>query len=102
MGLIGDSIAKKYGGETIEMVAKRQNLNMPNDFSQPAVEIWNQASKVWAENSSGVIRVVLGTDLRAGNTWIAYELPALLKNKNVTKIISIDPKTLKETLIYSK
>lgn len=99
---IAETIAKKYGGDTIEMVARRQSLNMPADRLPASNEIWRQASETWANTAVGVVRVVLGTDVLPTSTWVVTELPALLKNKKVTKIISIDPKTLKETIIHSK
>jgi hypothetical protein len=36
------------------------------------------------------------------NIWENVELPALKANKNVTEISTIDPKTLKETVIYKR
>ena len=99
---IAETIAKKYGGETIEMVARRQSLNMPADRLPASNEIWRQASETWANTAEGVVRVVLGSDVLPTSTWIVTELPALLTNKKVTKIISIDPKTLKETIIHTK
>jgi len=61
-----------------------------------------QASLFLAQNASGTVRVVLGTDVRADSIWITTELPALISNKNVTKIITIDPMTLKEIIIHTK
>jgi len=40
--------------------------------------------------------------LRLGNIWENVELKALKVNKKVTEIITIDPKTLKETTIFKR
>ena len=51
------------------------------------------SSGAYAEQVSGEIRAVIGSELRTGNIWENVELPRLMKNPNVTKITTIDPKT---------
>ncbi len=53
------------------------------------------------QNPSGEVWAVIGKDLRDGNIWETVELDALMNNSNVTKITVIDPKTLKDTVIYT-
>lgn len=60
--------------------------------------IWN----VYAEQVSGEIRAVVGSELRPGNIWENIELPRLKANPNVTKITTIDPKTGVEKIIFER
>ena len=43
-----------------------------------------------------------GAELRTGNIWENVELPRLMKNPNVTKITTIDPKTGVEKIIFER
>jgi hypothetical protein len=45
---------------------------------------------------------VLGADVKAGSVWNTVEFPALKVNPNVTKIIQVDPVSLKELIIFSR
>jgi hypothetical protein len=45
---------------------------------------------------------VLGETLRDGNIWESHELPALKQNARVTRILTIDPATLKETTLFDR
>ena len=64
------------------------------DFNTPSsVTAWEEASNVYAEQVSGEIRAVVGSELRPGNIWENIELPRLKANPNVTKTTTIDPKT---------
>ncbi|MCX2681993.1 hypothetical protein OOZ15_18725 [Galbibacter sp. EGI 63066] len=65
-------------------------------------EAWKEVSKLYANEAVGDVRAVIGKDLRPGSVWETVELPALKANKNVTRIFTIDPVTLKETLIFKR
>jgi len=97
-------IAKSKGGTTIDEVLTTQNITLPkfNPTDASISEIWEQTSKAYAKNASGEVKAVIGQTLRDNNVWENIELPALISNPNVTKIIKIDPKTLVETIIHSK
>lgn len=56
----------------------------------------------YAEQVSGEIRAVIGSELRPGNIWENIELPRLKNNPNVTKITTIDPKTGIEHVIFER
>ncbi len=56
----------------------------------------------YAKGSTGTVRAVIGEDLRPGNVWEVSELPALKKNPNVEKIITIDPVTKVETVLFTR
>lgn len=73
------------------------------DFSNPSsMEAWDMVSAAYAEQVSGEVRAIVGAKLRLGNIWKNVELPKLLKNPNVTKITTIDPKTGIETVIFER
>ena len=73
------------------------------DFNNPStMEAWDAASGAYAEQVSGEIRAVIGSELRPGNIWENVELPRLMKNPNVTKITTIDPKTGVEKIIFER
>lgn len=98
------NIAKSRGGVTLESTIENQNIVMPEwDFNNPStMEAWDLASGAYAEQVSGEIRAVIGSELRAGNIWENVELPRLKNNPNVTKIITIDPKTGIENVIFER
>lgn len=98
------NIAKSRGGVTLESTIESQNIIMPEwDFNNPStMEAWDLASGAYAEQVSGEIRAVIGAELRTGNIWENVELPRLMKNPNVTKITTIDPKTGVEKIIFER
>lgn len=65
-------------------------------------EWWSQVSRIYAEKARGEVHAVIGSNLRPGNVWQTVELPRLMDNPNVTKIIMIDPETAKETAIFER
>lgn len=64
-----------------------------------SVKAWQEISSELAKNASGEVRAVLGSKTRPQNIWEAYELPELIRNLSVTRIIAIDPKTGIERVI---
>lgn len=98
------NIAKSRGGVTLESTIETQNIVMPEwDFNNPStMEAWDLASGAYAEQVSGEIRAVIGSELRPGNIWENVELPRLKNNPNVTKITTIDPKTGVENVIFER
>ena len=101
---VAANIAKKNGGVTLEMVLDRQNIRMPefNLNDSNSVEIWQKSSADYAKQATGVVRAVIGNSINPKGVWNSIELPELKRNQNVTKIIIIDPQTLKETVIFSR
>lgn len=101
---IAGGIASARGGTTLEMLLEDRGIKLPPwDAGNPSVvAAWENASAEYARNASGTVRAVIGAEMRPGNVWQTQELPALLSNPKVTKIIVIDPKTLKETLIFKR
>ena len=97
-------IAKGRGGVTLESTIEAKRIEMPEwDFNSPnTMEAWDLASGAYAEQVSGEIRAVVGSELRPDNIWENVELPRLRNNPNVTKITTIDPKTKMETIIFRR
>ena len=101
---VAKKIAKNKGGVTLESTINDTNIVMPEwDFNTPSsVTAWEEASNVYAEQVSGEIRAVVGSELRPGNIWENIELPRLKANPNVTKVTTIDPKTGVEKIIFER
>jgi len=92
------AISKK--GITLEGLLKRNNVEMPKWEDSP--KVWEAVSREYAKQVSGEVKAVIGKKLRDGNVWENYELPALKENPNVNKIITIDPKTGREKIIFKR
>ena len=101
---VAKKIAKNKGGVTLESTIDDTNIVMPEwNFNTPSsVTAWEEASNVYAEQVSGEIRAVVGSELRPGNIWENIELPRLKANPNVTKVTTIDPKTGVEKIIFER
>ncbi|MBA3727547.1 MAG: hypothetical protein H0W86_14230, partial [Armatimonadetes bacterium] len=85
---LGKRIAGERQGKTLEMVIEEKQIDTAN-FT-PAD--WDNVSRELAQNASGVVRVVLGTDPVPSTvrlTWDAVEFPALKQNPKVTKIVAL-------------
>ncbi len=101
---VAAEIASKCGGTTLETQIKIKNIEMPKwDFDVPdSIKAWEDASAAYAKQVSGDVRAIVGQKLRDGNIWENIELPRLMQNPNVTKITTIDPDTLAETVIFER
>lgn len=101
---IAANVAKGKGGTTLESTIANKNIKMPKwDFNNPSsMEAWDLASGAYAEQVSGQVRAVVGSELRPGNIWENVELPRLKSNPNVTQITTIDPKTGIEKIIFER
>ena len=97
-------IARQNGGTTLEGMIESKGVIIPEwDITNPSsIKAWEDASAAYANQVSGEVRAVIGSKLRTGNVWENVELPQLMKNPNVTKIITIDPKTLIEKVIFTR
>jgi hypothetical protein len=100
---IAISIATGNDGVTLEMLQEGQ-IDMPdyNPADPASVKMWEDLSESYARQAVGVVRAVVGVDLRPGNVWEAKELPALLANPMVSEIIKIDPHTGSQTTIFRR
>ena len=104
--MIAYEIAISKKGITLEGLIDRTKImeQMPLwDLKNPkSIKIWQKTSQYFASLSSGKVRVILGTFVDEKSVWLNYELPALKSNIKVREIISIDPKTKVEKLIFKR
>ena len=73
------------------------DINNPN-----SIKAWEDISASYANQATGKVYAVVGNELRPGNIWENVELPRLKSNSNITEIVTIDPKTLVETVIFRR
>ena len=97
-------IADHFRGKTLEQLIESRQIGMPfyDPVNAKSVQAWIDISTELAKNASGEVRAVLGSSMRPQSIWETYELPALLKNPAVTRIIRVDPKTKKEIVIFER
>lgn len=67
-----------------------------------SIKAWEDISASYANQVTGKVHAVVGNQLRPRNIWENVELPRLKGNSSVTEIITIDPKTLVETIIFRR
>ncbi len=101
---VAADIATSRGGVTLETTVAANHIEMPiwDEDDIASIEAWELASAAYADQVSGTVRAVVGKDLRKGNVWENIELPNLKGNINVDRIITIDPKTKFETIIFER
>ncbi|WP_234814838.1 hypothetical protein [Mycolicibacterium porcinum] len=102
---IAERIAEGSHGTTLEMTLEKNGIDpLPawNRHDPESVRFWEDASAAYAENASGEVTAVIGSDLRPGNIWQTVEIGRLMDNPAVTRIVQIDPDTGKSTIIFSR
>ncbi|EUA12626.1 putative nAD(+)--arginine ADP-ribosyltransferase Mav [Mycobacterium kansasii 662] len=109
VGPDGSGIAEHFAGEangtTLEMLLEHNGLKpLPrwNELDPESVRFWEEASAAYADNATGTVTAIVGCNLRPGNVWQTIEIPRLIGNLNVTKIIQIDPDTGLSTVIFER
>uniref|UniRef100_UPI0026107563 hypothetical protein n=1 Tax=uncultured Chryseobacterium sp. TaxID=259322 RepID=UPI0026107563 len=97
-------IAISKNGTTLEGLIDKHKIPMLEWDSSNAksVKQWEGVSEKYAQQVSGDVRAVIGESLRKGNVWETKELPALKDNVNVKRIITIDPVSKKELVIFKR
>jgi len=73
-----------------------------NLFTDLRAATWEEASRKFAMGARGEIRAVVGDTVKPNGVWQRVELPALKDNPNVTKIIEVDARTGRETVIFTR
>ena len=99
-----DLYAASHAGSTLEGLLEENGVKPPKfDFNDPAAqEWWSKVSGMYAQNVYGEVHAVIGSNLRPGSVWETVELPRLIENPSVTKIVIIDPDTGHETTIFDR
>ena len=100
VGPDGSGVAERFasanGGQTLEQTLMANGVDPLPEWDETdaeSVRFWEEASGAFAENASGDVRAVVGSDLRPGNIWQTVEIPRLQNNPNVSSIAQIDPDT---------
>lgn len=102
---IAERIAAGSDGTTLEMTLERSGLDpLPawNRHDPESVRFWEEASTAYAENASGDVTAIVGSDLRPGNIWQTVEVGRLMDNPSVSRIIQIDPDTGEATELFKR
>jgi len=101
---VAANIAKSQSGTTLEMLIDRHKIQMPawDDKNQVVVKEWGEMSRAYAQGTCGLVRGVVGKDLRPNNIWESYEKGALMKNPAVRQIDIIDPKHGNSKTIFKR
>ncbi|MGE2736078.1 hypothetical protein [Mycolicibacterium vaccae] len=99
-----DLIAHGSNATVLEALMEKNGIQPPkwSPTDVHAENWWSAVSQMYAANASGEVHAVVGSNLRPGNVWESFELPRLIENPNVTRIIVIDPDTGIETIIFQR
>ncbi len=89
------AIAESRGGTTIEGLLERADVTMPEyaPGDTTSEDAWEKVSEYYADGASGVVHVVMGTQLRENNIFETKELPALKANGLVVQVVKVDAQT---------
>ena len=63
---------------------------------------WTDASRAFAEQASGDVRVIMRPPLRKGNIFETVEFPTLKKNQRVTSVVAVNPDTGETTVLLRR
>ncbi|MCV7197424.1 hypothetical protein [Mycobacterium angelicum] len=102
---IAELIAHGSGGRTLEMTLAEHGVDpLPawNRHDPVSINFWEDASAAYAENARGEVTAIVGSSLRPGNVWQNIEIPRLMENPNVTRIVQIDPDTGQSVVIFER
>lgn len=80
--------ANQNGGMTLEMLIDQERIRAPkwNRQKPSSLQWWDDASKEFADLSSGQTRVIVGPNVKVDSVFNRIELPALMKNDNISTI----------------
>lgn len=102
---VAELIAHGSGGKTLEMTLAENGVDpLPvwNRHDPVSVQFWDNASTAYAENAQGEVTAIIGSNLRPGNVWQNIEIPRLIENPDITRIVQIDPDTGKSVTIFER
>jgi len=95
--------ATRHGGSTLETLLTKRGITMPpwDPVDPLSVAVWRNASLEFAAGAKGKVRVLQGDGLRVDSIW-KDEFKALQNNPLVESVISVNPDTGVELLIWSR
>lgn len=98
-----DALAGSHG-TTLEGLIDSNKIITPkwSPDDPMAEKWWSEVSRTYAENARGEVHAVIGSNLRPGNIWENVELPRLMANPNVTRIVVVDPDTGLERIVFER
>ncbi|GLE50647.1 hypothetical protein ATCCBAA256_02350 [Mycobacterium montefiorense] len=102
---VAELIAHGSGGNTLEMTLAENGVDpLPvwNRHDPVSVKFWEDASAAYAGSARGEVTAIVGSNLRPGNIWQSVEIPRLMENPNVTRIVQIDPDDGHSTIIFER
>jgi hypothetical protein len=102
---IAELIAHGAGGTTLEMRLVENGVDpLPvwNRHDPVSVQFWEDASAAYAENARGEVTAIIGSNLRPENVWQTIEIPRLMENPGISRIVQIDPDTGQATTIFER
>jgi hypothetical protein len=111
LGETGEQVAmewaEKNGGKTLEKVMAERGIKLPpypksGPIPEATEKAWRDASREFAEQASGNVRVLQQDSVRVGRAWAKDEFPALINNPNVKSITAVDPRTGQEILLWKR
>jgi len=96
-------LAQAQGGVTLEKLMEMRGITLAdyNPAIPETVAAWTKASLEYAQSASGEVTALLG-DMRPGSIWLNQELPALLKNPDVSLIKTVNAATGEVTVVFKK
>lgn len=102
---VAELIAHGTGGRTLEMTLADNGVDpLPvwNRHDPVSVQFWEDASTAYAGNARGEVTAIIGSNLRPGNVWQYIEIPRLIENLNISRIVQIDPDTGEAVTIFER
>ncbi|KAF9005533.1 hypothetical protein BDQ17DRAFT_1325067 [Cyathus striatus] len=84
------------------MMCQHGGFTMPSNgvTTTTASQLWDTASRVFAQNTVGKAFVTFGQTVNPQGTWARVEFPALQANTKVTSVLQIDPNTCGTTCYW--
>lgn len=99
-----EMMAREHGCVTLEAKLSENGMTMPeyDPQNKETVAAWNGASRAYAERVSGDVHVVVGDKMHDQSVFVQTEYPTLLANEKVGRIITVDSKTMEETVVFDR
>ena len=99
-------VAREYadgnGGVTMEKLLDGTDIPEWEFGSSGSMSRWEGASRAYAEQASGNVRVIARPPMRKNSIFQTVEFPTLKKNPNVTSVTIINPDTGEEKVIFRR